>query len=81
MQLAKQRIPKQAKSSTAKVRQICQEYLDESTATPAGDLQCNLSNVLVKCTKNFLWKATEKEVTPRKIEDEKQIRKKAILFE
>ena len=35
-------MPKQAKSSTAKVRQICQEYPDEFSATPTGDLQCNL---------------------------------------
>ena len=42
---------KQAKSSTAKVRQICQEYPDEFLATPARDLRCNLCDVLVKCDK------------------------------
>ena len=41
-ELAKQRMPKQAKSSTAKVRQICHEYPDEFSATPARDLPCNL---------------------------------------
>ena len=51
-----QRLPKQAKSSTAKLRQICQEYLDEFSATPAGDLQCNLCDVLVKCNKKCFVK-------------------------
>ena len=32
-------MPKQAKSSAAKVRQTCQEYPDEFSATPAGDLR------------------------------------------
>ena len=58
--LVKQRLPKQAKSSTAKVRQICQEYPNEFLATSAGDLRCNLCDVLVKCDKKFLWKATKK---------------------
>ena len=43
-------MPKRAKSSTAKVRQICQEYPDEFSATPARDLRCN---VLVKYDKKF----------------------------
>ena len=46
-------MPKQAKSSTAKVRQICQEYPDEFSATPACDLRCNLCDMLVKCDKKF----------------------------
>ena len=46
-------MPKQAKSSTAKVRQICQEYSDEFSATPTRDLRCNLCDVLVKCDKKF----------------------------
>ena len=46
-------MPKQAKSSTAKVRQICQEYPDEFSTTPANDLRCNLCDVLVKCDKKF----------------------------
>ena len=57
---AKQRMPKQAKSSTAKVRQTCQEYPDEFSATPAGDLRCNLCDVLVKCDKVFYGKPTKK---------------------
>ena len=46
-------MPKQAKSSIAKVGQTCQEYPDEFLATPAGNLQCNLYDVLVKCEKKF----------------------------
>ena len=66
-------MPKQAKSSIAKVKQTCQEYPDEFSATPAGDLRCNLCDMLVNATKSFLWKATEKVTTPRKIGDEEQI--------
>ena len=50
-------MPKQVKSSTAKVRQICQEYPDEFSANPAGDLRCNLYDVLVKCDKKFFVKS------------------------
>ena len=60
LQLAKQRMPKQAKSSTAKVRQICQEYPDEFSATPAGDLRYNLCDVLVKCDKKFFVESHRK---------------------
>ena len=58
--LAKQRMPKQAKSSTAKVKQICQEYPDEFSATPARDLRCNLCDVLVKCDKKFFVESIRK---------------------
>ena len=58
--LAKQRMPKQAKSSTAKVRQICQEYPDKFLATPAGDSRCNLSDVLVKWDKKFFVESHRK---------------------
>ena len=51
---------KQAKSSTAKVGQICQEYLDEFSATPARDLGCNLCDVLVKCDKKFFVESHRK---------------------
>ena len=44
-------MPKQAKSSTAKVREICRQYPNEFEATPAGDLRCKLCEVLVKCDK------------------------------
>ena len=49
-------MPKQVKSSTAKVRQTCQEYTDEFSATPAHDLQCDLCDVLVKCDKKLFVK-------------------------
>ena len=53
-------MPKQAKSSTAKVGQTCQEYPDEFSATPAGDLRWNLCDVLVKCDKNFFVESHRK---------------------
>ena len=53
-------MPKQAKSSIAKVRQTYQEYPDEFSATPAGDLRCNLCDVLVKCDKNFFVESHRK---------------------
>ena len=53
-------MPKQAKSFTAKVRQICHEYLDEFSATPARDLRCNLCDVLVKCDKKFFVESHRK---------------------
>ena len=49
-------MPKQAKSSTAKVREICRQYPNEFEATPAGDLRCKLCEVLVKCDKKFFAK-------------------------
>ena len=53
-------MPKQAKSSIAKVGQTCQEYPDEFSATPAGNLQCNLCDVLVKCDNKFLVESHRK---------------------
>ena len=60
-------MPKQAKSSIAKVRQTCQEYPDEFSATPAGDLRCNLSDDAtlcnlseVKCNKTFFVESHRK---------------------
>ena len=56
-------MPKQAKSSTAKIRQICQEHLDKFLATPVGNLQCNLCDVLVKCDRRLFveshWKSKQ----------------------
>ena len=56
-------MPKQAKSSSVKVRQICQECQDEFSTTPAGDLRCNLCGALVKCDKKFFveshWKSKQ----------------------
>ena len=53
-------MPKQAKSSIAKVRQTCQEYPDEFSATLAGDLRCNLCDMLVKCDKKFFVESHRK---------------------
>ena len=53
-------MPKQAKSSVAKVGQTCQEYPDEFSASPADDLRCNLCNVLVKCDKKFFVESHRK---------------------
>ena len=58
--LAKQRMPKQAKSSTAKVRQICLKYANEFSANPVGDLRCNPFDVLVKYNKTFFVESHEK---------------------
>ena len=57
---AKQRMPKQVKFSTAKVRQICQEYPDEFSTTPAGDFRCSLCDVLVKCDKKIFVESQSK---------------------
>ena len=53
-------MPKQPKFPTAKVRQTCQEYPDEFSATPAGDLRCNLCDVLVKYDKKFFVESYRK---------------------
>ena len=53
-------MPKQAKFSTAKVSQNCQVFPDEFSATPAGDLRCNLCDVLVKCDKKFFVESHRK---------------------
>ena len=53
-------MPKQAKFSTAKVRQTCQEYPDEFSATFARDLRCNFCDVLVKCDKKFFVESHRK---------------------
>ena len=53
-------MPKRAKCSTAKVRQICQEYPDEFSATLARDLRCNLYDVFVKCDKKFFVESHRK---------------------
>ena len=53
-------MPKQAKSSTVKVTQICQEYSDEFSATPACNLRCNLCDVLIICDKKFFVESHRK---------------------
>ena len=53
-------MPKQAKPSRARFRQICQEYPDEFLATPAGDLRCDLYDVLVNCDKKLFVESHRK---------------------
>ena len=75
-------MPKQAKSSTAKVRQICHEYPDEFSATPARDLQCNLCDVLVKCDKKFFVESHRKsKQQQRKFETKSKSKSKQTFLQ
>ena len=75
-------MPKQAKSSTVKVRQICQEYLDEFSATPACDLRCNLCDVLVKCDKKFFVESHRKSKQhQRKLETKSESQRKQTFLQ
>ena len=73
---------KQPKPSTAKVRQICQEYPDEFSATPARDLRCNLCDVLVKCDKKFLVESHRKSKQhQRKLETKSKFQSKQTFLQ
>ena len=75
-------MPKQAKSSTAKVRQICQECPDEFSAIPARDLRCNLCDVLVKCDKKFFVENHRKSKQhQRKLETKSKFQSKQIFLQ
>ena len=75
-------MPKQAKSSTAKVKQICQEYLDEFPANPARDLRCHLGDVLVKCDKKFFVESHRKSKQhQRKLETKSKSQSKQIFLQ
>ena len=75
-------MPKQAKSSTAKVRHICHEYPDEFSATPARDLPCNLCDELVKCDKKFLVESHRKSKQhQRKLEAKSKSQSKQIFLQ
>ena len=75
-------MPKQAKSSTAKVRHICQEYPDEFSATPARDLRCNLCDVLVKCDKKFFVESHRKsKQQQRKLETKSKYQSKQTVLQ
>ena len=75
-------MPKQAKSSTAKVRQICQEYSDEFSATPARDLQCNFCDVLVNCDKKFFVESHQKSKQyQRKLETKSKSQSKQTFLQ
>ena len=66
---------KQAKSSTAKVRQICQEYPDEFSATPARDL-------LVKWDKKFFVESHRKSKQhQRKLETKSKSQSKQTFLQ
>ena len=75
-------MPKQAKSSTAKVRQICQEYPNEFLAIPAPDLRCNLCEVLVKCDKKFFVESHRKSKQhQRKLETKSKSQSKQTFLQ
>ena len=75
-------MPKQAKSSTAKVRQICQEYPDEFSATPARYLRSNLCDMLVKCDKKFFVESHPKNKQhQRKLETRSKSQSKQIFLQ
>ena len=68
-------MPKQAKSSTAKVRQICHEYPDEFSATPARDLR-------VKCDKKFFVESHRKSKQhQRKLETKSKSQSKQTFLQ
>ena len=73
---------KQAKSSTAKVRQIFQEYPDGFSATPARDLRCNLCDVLVECDKKFFVESHRKSKQhQRKLETKSKSQSKQTFLQ
>ena len=75
-------MPKQAKSFTAKVWQICQEYANEFLATPARDLRCNLCVVLVKCDKKFFVESHRKsKQRQRKLETKSKSQNKQTYLQ
>ena len=75
-------MPKQAKSFTANVRQICHEYPDEFSATPARDLRGNLCDVLVKCDKKFFVESHRKSKQhQRKLETKSKSQSKQIFLQ
>ena len=75
-------MPKQAKSSTAKARQICQDYPDEFSATPARDSRCNLCDVLVKCDKKFFCeKPPKNKQHQRKLETKSKSQSKQTFLQ
>ena len=55
------KMPKQAKSTSAKVKEICRQHQNGFGETPVGDLQCNFRHVLVKCDQTFFVESHKKE--------------------
>ena len=75
-------MPKQANFSSAKVRQICQEYPDEFSATPACDLRCNLCDELVKCDKKIFVESHRKSKQyQRKLETKSKSQSKQTFLQ
>ena len=75
-------MPKQPKSSTAKVRQICQEYPDEFSTTLVRDLRCNLCDVSVKCDKKFFVESHQKSKQhQRKLETKSKSQSKQTFLQ
>ena len=75
-------MPKQAKSSAAKIRQICQVYPDEFSATPARNLRCNLCHVLVKCDKKiFVESHPKSKQHQRKLETKSKSQSKQTFLQ
>ena len=75
-------MPKQAKPSTAKLRQICQEYPDEFSATPTRDSRCNLCDVLVKCYKKcFVESHRKSKQHQRKLETKSKSQSKQTFLQ
>ena len=75
-------MPKQAKSSTAKVRQIFHEYPNEFLASPARDLRCKLCDVLVKCEKKFFVESHRKSKQhQRKLETKSKSQSKQTFLQ
>ena len=65
----------------AKVRQTCQEFPDEFSATPAGDLRCNPCDVLVKCDKKFFVESYRKSKQhQRKLETKSRSQSKQTVL-
>ena len=73
------KIPKQAKSTTAKVREIRRQYPNEIGENPAGYLRCNFCDALVKCEKKNLWRVTAKVSFTKLIGKNKQLSRSANL--
>ena len=75
-------MPIQAKSSIAKVRQICREYPAEFLTTSAGDLRYNLYDVLVKFDKKFFVKSYRKSKQPQgKLETKRESQSKQTFLQ
>ena len=53
-------MPKQAKSILSKLGKICRKFNNEFSATPGGELRCDLCEVIVKCEKKYFVESHRK---------------------